>query len=70
MSKRVEIPVRLAMRKEGDKWNAYVAKKDTMEGAIWVGSIALRFVEDKKRRDAFIELMSSALGEVIKELLR
>src|SRR5215831_1394150 len=52
-----ELPMRLALRTEGDKWNAYISKPDTMDGAIWVGSIAMRFVEGhQKRRDAFIAL--------------
>jgi len=59
------------MRVEGAKWNAYVAKSDTMEGAIWIGSIAMRFVEKNDRRKrAFLELMQEAVGEVIKELFR
>jgi hypothetical protein len=61
--------MRLALRAEGDKWNAYIAKRDTMNGAIWVGSIALRFVEgNQKRKDAFIALMTEPLGDVIKEM--
>jgi hypothetical protein len=59
--------VRLALRVEGDKWNAYVAKADTMEGAIWVGSIAMAFVAgNKKRKRAFIELMTDAMSDIIK----
>jgi len=58
--------LRLAMRVEGNKWNAYIAKGDTMDGAIWVGSIALRFVENNpQRKQAFIDLMTGAMTEVI-----
>jgi hypothetical protein len=63
------LPLRLALRVEGDKWNAYITKPDTMDDAIWVGSIALRFVEgDQKRKDAFIALMTESLGDILKEL--
>jgi hypothetical protein len=61
--------MRLALRAEGDKWNAYVTKQTTMDGAIWVGSIALRFIEhDEKRKDAFIALMTEALADIIEEM--
>jgi hypothetical protein len=60
---------RLAMRHEGDKWNAYVAKPDTMDGAIWIGSIAMRFVEhDKLRKDAFLAIMRNALADLAEEM--
>jgi len=63
------LPMRLAMRQEGDKWNAYVAKPDTMEGAIWIGSIALRFIEDDpKREKAFLALMRDAVGDIIRDI--
>ena len=70
MSALKPLPMRLAMRAEGDKWNAYVARAGTMEGAIWVGSIALKFVEyHRGRRDAFLALMRDAMTEVIEEVL-
>lgn len=58
---------RLALRVEGNNWTAYCAKADTMDGAIWMGSIRLSIVdtnEDRKR--AFIELMRGALAEFLK----
>lgn len=62
------LPIRLAMRREGNQWNAYVAKSDTMEGAVWVGSIAICFVEhNAKRKDAFLAIMTEALSDVIEE---
>jgi hypothetical protein len=67
--KKSQLPVRLALRAEGDKWNAYITKPDTMDGAIRVGSIALRFVEgNQKRKDAFIALMTEPLAEMMKEM--
>jgi hypothetical protein len=65
-----ELPMRLAMRAEGGKWNAYVAKPGTMEDSIWIGSIAMRFVvNNEKRKNAFLMIMTEAVGEVIEEVL-
>lgn len=64
------LPMRLAMRVEGRNWNAYIAKPDTMDGAIWIASIAMKFVENnKQRRDAFLALMQSAVGEALEEIV-
>jgi len=66
---KTDLPMRLALRIEGNKWNAYVCKSDTMDGAIWIGSIAIKLVEDcPRRKNAFIELMTDAIGDVLKEL--
>lgn len=52
---------RLALRVEGNKWSAYCAKTDSMDDAVWMGSIAMSIVEDKDRQRAFVELMKDAL---------
>jgi hypothetical protein len=60
---------RLALRHEGRNWNAYYAMPDTMEGAIPLGSIAMRFVEGKPdRMESFIGLMREAVSDLIEEL--
>lgn len=59
---------RLALRVEGEHWNAYYALPDTMEGAIWLGSIAMRFVQDEKRKNQFIAMMREAVGDIIEEI--
>jgi hypothetical protein len=65
-----EMPVRLALRVEGDRWNAYVAHQDRMDGAIWLGSILMTMVTDNPvRRADFIALMQSAMGDVIEGVL-
>jgi hypothetical protein len=64
----MKLPLRLAMRIEGDKWNAYIARDGTMDGAIWVGSIAFKFGENEKRREQFLALMSECLAEMIEEM--
>lgn len=57
---------RLAMRHEGTNWNAYYAMPSTMEGAILLGSIAMRFVVgNPERHKAFMDLMREAVSDVI-----
>jgi hypothetical protein len=59
---------RLAMRREGDMWNAYYAMPDTMLSALFLGSIAIRFVVDNdERKAAFMGMMCEAVSEIIEE---
>jgi hypothetical protein len=59
---------RLAFRVEGNKWTCYYAMSNTMDGAIWMGSIAMGIVQnDKARKDTFITLMREALADFIEE---
>jgi hypothetical protein len=59
---------RLAMRHEGDNWNAYYATPDTMEGAVYLGSIAMRFVVGyPQRKEAFMDLMRDGVSDLIEE---
>jgi hypothetical protein len=58
---------RLAMRHEGAMWNAYYALNGTMEGAIPLGSIAMRFVQDIDRKNAFLDMMRDAVSDLIQE---
>ncbi len=56
-------PYRIAIRAEGAMVNAYLAKLDTMDGAIPVGSIARSICEaDRSVFDAFQSLMEKAAG--------
>lgn len=59
---------RLAFRVEGEMWNAYYATPDNMEGAIWLGSIAMRFVQDENRKKRFMALMREAVGDILEEV--
>jgi hypothetical protein len=62
-------PLRLAMRVEGHSWNAYAAKLDSMDDAIWIGSIAMRFIEDnEERKQTFLALMQEGFADVLEEL--
>jgi hypothetical protein len=57
---------RLAIRVEGTLWCAYWALPNTMDGALFLGSIRLAFVDNVKRKEAFIDLMRDAVGEMLK----
>lgn len=68
MSKKAEL--RLALRVEGDWWNAYFAESGTMEGARKVGSILMAAVQDSEdRKQAFMTLMQSFMSDVIKDVM-
>lgn len=59
--------VRVAFREEGNFWNAYMARSDTMEGAKLIGSIAMgAVVKDKKTKDDFMKIMQRVLALAIK----
>jgi hypothetical protein len=65
---RIKEMGRLAMRVEGDWWAAYYAEADTMEGALWLGSIRLKLVERRDRRAAFLALMRDVVADLIEEV--
>jgi hypothetical protein len=68
MSKAMS-PFRLALRVDGAMWNAYVAPLQTMEHAIWIGSIRLKLVEnDPRRKEQFMGLMKDCLKDTLKEI--
>jgi hypothetical protein len=60
---------RLAMRVEGNFWNAYYALPNTMDGAILLGSIQMRFVIDETRKNLFMALMREAMSDLIAEVV-
>lgn len=61
---------RLALRIEGENWNAYYAMPDTMDGAMQIGSIKMAFVADHpERRRAFMNLMREAVGDLIEKIV-
>lgn len=67
MNKKTEIGMRLAIRREGNWVNAYLAKSETMEDALIIGSIALVIAE---QGDIFLrwkDVMTGAMTIVIKE---
>lgn len=61
---------RIALREEGEFWNAYFADKDTMEGAQLMGSIRMSIVtRDPALKDAFMTLMRLSMEHVIEDTL-
>lgn len=61
--------IRLAMRVEGEMWNAYIAEKDTMQGAILIGSIAMFAVRnDPERKQAFMDMMRGILEGALRAM--
>jgi hypothetical protein len=59
---------RLAMRVEGDWWNAYYALPNTMKDALHLGSIRMAFVAaDWQRKELFMSMMKDAVSDIIKE---
>jgi hypothetical protein len=58
---------RLALRVEGDLWVGYYALPDTMDDAVFLGSIQMQFVQDQDRKDAFMNLMKEAVADILEE---
>jgi hypothetical protein len=59
---------RLALRIEGENWNAYYAMPNTMQGAIPLGSIRIGAVRDNpERKQAFMDLMQGIVKEFLEE---
>lgn len=56
---------RLAMRVEGDDWVAYFALPTSMDGALRLGSVRMAIVQDPGRKQAFVDLMKSYVGDVL-----
>ena len=42
---------------------------DTLQDAIPLGTIRLRFVQSKKRKKLFMSLMQEAVGDIIEEII-
>jgi hypothetical protein len=57
---------RLAMRQEGEYWNAYYALPAEMKDAIFLGSIRMAAViGNPERRQAFMLMMRDVVGDII-----
>jgi hypothetical protein len=60
----------LALRVEGEMWNAYFATSGTMAGAKFLGSIHVAAVQNnEERKQAFITLMSGFVADVLEDIL-
>lgn len=59
---------RLALRREGNSWNAYYALPDSMTDAVPLGSIAMAFVADNPvRKQAFMDLMRECVADILEQ---
>ena len=57
---------RLAMRHEGDNWNAYYALPTSMTEPIFLGSIRMRAISDNpERKQAFMAMMRDIVSDII-----
>jgi len=68
MSQKAEQIGRLALREQGDYWNAYYARPDSMEDAVLLGSIRIVAVKDPKRKQEFIDLMRNVVADIIEDM--
>ena len=61
---------RLAMRQEGHLWAAYYAKLDTMQGAIFLGSIQMAAVAgNPARKNRFMGLMQDFVADILRDVV-
>lgn len=61
---------RLAFREEGSLWVAYYAMPDTMDGALFLGSIRMVFVTGVRgaaKKQAFMGVMRDAVADIIED---
>lgn len=59
---------RLAMRHEGNFWNAYYALPDTMDNAVQLGSIAIAAIANNgERKTEFMSMMRDIVADIIHE---
>jgi len=67
MNDKVQVG-RLAMRQEGGNWNAYYALNETMEDAIFLGSIKMNAVMgNPERKKAFMDMMRDIVADILEE---
>jgi hypothetical protein len=67
MSDRATKIGRLALRHEGESWNAYYAAPDTMQDAIWLGSLHIKLALRPANKTAFMALMRDCVADIIEE---
>lgn len=57
---------RLAMRHEGENWNAYYALTSSMEDSIFLGSIRMGAITgNPERKQAFMSMMRDIVSDII-----
>lgn len=57
---------RLAMRHEGENWNAYYALPSSMDAPIFLGSIRMGAITgNHERKQAFMQMMREIVSDII-----
>jgi hypothetical protein len=68
--KKTEMPFRVALREEGEMWNAYLAPEGSMDNALLLGSIRLSIVQKNPAfKDAFMDMMVAVVGVAIEDVI-
>lgn len=70
MSEMKDIGIRLAIRREGEFVNAYLAQRSTMDGAKLLGSLAVDVAQHVVIFDAWKSLMSGVMEAAIQTLFK
>ncbi len=70
MSPRRDIGIRLAIRREGEFVNAYLAQQGTMDGAKLLGSLAVDVAQHVVIFEAWKQLMSAVMEGAIEMLFK
>lgn len=61
---------RIAIRVEGENWNAYWAETESLKGSIFLGSIKIAFiVHNPARKQAFIDLMTQCAADALQDIM-
>jgi hypothetical protein len=63
-----ELPIRLAIRHEGNSVNAYLAFRGTMKGATFIGSLAIGIASRSDFFERWKNLMSDALALAVEDI--
>lgn len=61
----VKDSMRLALRVEGDWWVAYIARLDTMEGALELGRVRMRLVGIASQKAAALDFFKGAMSATL-----
>ena len=67
MPTKLEKVGRIALRQEGNFWNAYYADPDTMDGAHLLASVAMAGVQNPVHKALFMELCRGIVSDLLAE---
>jgi len=73
MSEMVQVG-RLALRVEGEYWNAYYAESSTLDGAVLLGSIRMSIVQGslarhERTKKQFMRLMRDVVADLLRDVV-